>query len=678
MKRIKTSGKISLMAVFLILSLLITSSLVFAQPESGNEYQGMIFSADASTDDYTNAIFVEKEVISGEPEGVASYKISLSTQDGSEIDSIYLADGEKGEFSDLDGKTTYVLEETALFDGSDDQSLPGNLSISYSGDIDSSSHKVIADWGGPTYLYCHITNAGSTVKDYVYDNPKWELWYNASGYAEDGDIIYSSALTDDQLQDLYGTDVIEGQTTITVSAWDLYDAGYSLAAGDYVFRIEQPQGYSESYCWSDDTTAEGEIRCVTVSNTFTHTLTIVKEVVGEYEGDPFIFAVGGHGENSLSPISLNNGESSSTPGLTGQRFVSEASDGDADRTTYAVNGEPVKPKDGHVCVDLTNEDQTVKVTNYFYEDNQLIVEKKIGSGTSTREYYTVELQKWVCPYILSFQSIKVAAAEPITGQCSWQPVYSFEIAVSDPWMMPLSDLIASYGSGQYRVVETGTNDISKWKSLSYSLNGNGVSEASFYLNSDAAVVINDEIIDGPTTVEITNNFKTGGSNGGDTWPKVTIEKEIGEGTATQDSFTVELQKDNDGDWDVVKTITVTPDEEVTVYMQQYGAGTYRVVEVDTDEIDKFDSLSYSTSGDTGDEENEFEVVKNGRNSSVVITNNFEEEQEEEVVPEITEPAAPVVVPEPAPELPKTGAAPIAAGLGLILAAGGLAIRRIKK
>ncbi len=51
-----------------------------------------------------------------------------------------------------------------------------------------------------------------------------------------------------------------------------------------------------------------------------------------------------------------------------------------------------------------------------------------------------------------------------------------------------------------------------------------------------------------------------------------------------------------------------------------------------------------------------------------------------VVPsaEPTQPAPEIItVPEPAPELPKTGA-PVAVGLGLILAAGGLAIRRIKK
>ncbi len=45
---------------------------------------------------------------------------------------------------------------------------------------------------------------------------------------------------------------------------------------------------------------------------------------------------------------------------------------------------------------------------------------------------------------------------------------------------------------------------------------------------------------------------------------------------------------------------------------------------------------------------------------------------EPTVPEI------ITVPEPTPELPKTGAAPIASGIGLILAAGGLALRKIEK
>ncbi len=332
-------------------------------------------------------------------------------------------------------------------------------------------------------------------------------------------------------------------------------------------------------------------------------------------------------------------------------------------TTTGINGESAGD-DGIQTIG-------VYIYNQFNEDEpdnpELIVKKRIGSGTSTQKYYTAELQKWECPYLQT--SALVAADETIVGECGWVTVDSFEIAVSEPWSKTLSDLYKEYGYGEFRVIETGTDEISNWKSLSYAVDDETVDEAGFWVYGEE----NDDIV-----VVVTNNFKSGGGGDSDTWPQLTIEKEIGEGTATQDTFTVELQKLVDEDWSTVATFNIAPDNSKTVYMKQYGAGTYRVVEI-TDGIDNFDSVSYSVSGDTTGDEYQFKVVKNGRNSEVLVTNNFEdEEEEEEVIIEETEPAEPIIVPEPAPELPKTGAAPIAAGLGLILAAGGLAIRRIKK
>ncbi|KUG02387.1 hypothetical protein ASZ90_020209 [hydrocarbon metagenome] len=312
------------------------------------------------------------------------------------------------------------------------------------------------------------------------------------------------------------------------------------------------------------------------------------------------------------------------------------------------------------------------IVNYFEGDTppdepELIVKKKIGSGASTQKYYSVDLQKWVCPN-LERASLMVAE-NPIDNECGWETIDSFEIAVGEPWSVTLNDLYAEYGNGEYLVVETDFDEIKNWKSSSYALNGNTVDEARFWVYGEE----NADII-----VEVTNNFKTSG--GGDTWPQLTIEKKIGDGTSTQNTFTVELQKEDGDDWDVVDNFTITAGSTKTVNMQQYKSGTYRVVEI-TDEIDNFKSVSYSVTGDTADND-EFKVVLNGRSSKVVVTNNF---GEKEVIIEETEPATPVIpapeiitVPEPAPVLPKTGTAPIAAGLGLMLAAGGLAIIRIKK
>ncbi len=297
----------------------------------------------------------------------------------------------------------------------------------------------------------------------------------------------------------------------------------------------------------------------------------------------------------------------------------------------------------------------VEIYNEFEKDTpgddpELIIKKKIGSGNSTQNDYTVEIQKW----------------NDNSSEWETQVTYT-DLSVSNPISIELSDLIIKYGEGEYRVVETDTDSISKWKSFSYTVDGDatGVDYAPFDVDEDSE----DDI-----TVVVTNNFKTSHGGGDDSWPILTIEK-IVKGDTTEDSFTVELLEKDGDDWDVADTFTIEDGETLTIDMEDYGAGTYMVVE-DTDEIDdkNFESVSYKVTGDTTDDE--FDVVKNGRSSKVVVTNNFEEE--EEVIIKGAEPAEPVIIPEPAPELPKTGAAPIAAGLGLLLAASGLALRRNRK
>ncbi len=305
----------------------------------------------------------------------------------------------------------------------------------------------------------------------------------------------------------------------------------------------------------------------------------------------------------------------------------------------------------------------ITITNYFERHcgNKLTIIKKIDKSGASPSQNTFEMTLMVkddndkyVPY----------ETEDFTNP--------FSIGIEDDPAYTIENLPL----GQYKVVET-TTGISHLSSVKYDVDGPEVQD-------DGSIVIyttTDE--PGPSDlpeiqeidVTVTNKFSGGGGGGGDTWPQLTIKKEIGAGTATQDTFTVELQKLTDDEWSTVDTFSIKPDNSKTVYMKQYGAGTYRVIEI-TDGIDNFDSVSYSVSGDTTDNEYEFEVVKNGRNSSVVVTNNFEDE--EEIIIEETIPAEPIIVPEPAPVLPKTGAAPIAAGLGLMLAAGGLAIRRIKK
>jgi len=318
------------------------------------------------------------------------------------------------------------------------------------------------------------------------------------------------------------------------------------------------------------------------------------------------------------------------------------------------------------------------IVNYFKGDTppgepELIVKKRIGSGTSTQKYYNAELQKWVCPYL---DRVSIMEEGPDVGECSWETIRSFQIAVGEPWSMTLADIYDEYDYGQYRVIETDTGTISNWTSLSYTVDGQSGNEFEIYGEETADIIL-----------EVTNNFRTGGGGGGDTWPRLTVEKQIGEGTSTQNTYTVELQKLDDNEWSTKDTFAISPGSSKSVSMQAYGSGTYRIVEINTDQIKNFKSVSYSVSGDPADNSNEFKVSLNGRSSTVTVTNNFKDGDEditttepEPAVPFIPAPEVPEIIsiPEPAPALPKTGAAPMAAGLGLILAAGGLAIRRIRK
>ncbi len=272
LKKTKTSKKISLLAVLLIFSLLLSSSLVYADA-GGNSgangsLTGVIFSAAGETEE--SSLTVEKIVQGEEPEGVESYKISLFDQGGSEIDSCYLTDEEEKQFEVADG--SYMLEETAVFDGFSDQPLPDNLNVTYSGDIDSDNK--VTRQSGTEALSCTIINTGDnanmTVEEYVYDNgcPEWKLWYYDSGSAADGSIVYTSTLTESQLENLWTEN---GETIIRVDAGDLAGQGHSLEPGRYAFQIYQPEGHDvEVDCWTGDieVTSVGSSYSVTVTNTF--------------------------------------------------------------------------------------------------------------------------------------------------------------------------------------------------------------------------------------------------------------------------------------------------------------------------------------------------------------------------------------------------------------------------
>ncbi len=140
-------------------------------------------------------------------------------------------------------------------------------------------------------------------------------------------------------------------------------------------------------------------------------------------------------------------------------------------------------------------------------------------------------------------------------------------------------------------------------------------------------------------------------------------------------------------------------------ISSYDDGSYRVLE-DTEDISRLKSVKYAVDGGDANEDCEAFAINsnNTKDITVLITNRFRSSSsggssdngsitittsDEPTTVTEPEPAQPepeikaqdvpeiITVPEPSPELPKTGA-PMAVGLGLILAAGGLAIRRIKK
>jgi len=695
MKNMKTSGIFALLATLLVISLLMSSSLVFAEGGSDIVDKSSLNITGQGADVSTRCE-ISKQVINSDT--TDKFDIDLYPYpSGAKISTISLANGESITF---EGNTSlnagqYYLEETN----------PGAASVAYSYEpeeyfeLNACVSQIWADYEN---------TADESNGDMLLDPPSatYEVWYIATG------------------NPMNGTKVFGPEVVAPVPAGGSGTIYYQpTEPGNYKFKINHHLNRDPKVAWSD-TIEVPSVGCsapvvVTVTNTFEeeseYGKLYIKKIVngngpdGPYEvslcptGSPALrVADNGSADDNCIYLEIYKNQENSFKNeayeFWGWYYVSEYGPVNNNHQGYLVylsdsnwdydpdspiagdgeEGFQVPDENTPVNLDDPYADVYLVIVNYFKGDTppgepELIVKKRIGSGTSTQKYYNAELQKWVCPYL---DRVSIMEEGPDVGECSWETIRSFQIAVGEPWSMTLADIYDEYDYGQYRVIETDTGTISNWTSLSYTVDGQSGNEFEIYGEETADIIL-----------EVTNNFRTGGGGGGDTWPRLTVEKQIGEGTSTQNTYTVELQKLDDNEWSTKDTFAISPGSSKSVSMQAYGSGTYRIVEINTDQIKNFKSVSYSVSGDPADNSNEFKVSLNGRSSTVTVTNNFKDGDEditttepEPAVPFIPAPEVPEIIsiPEPAPALPKTGAAPMAAGLGLILAAGGLAIRRIRK
>lgn len=320
-------------------------------------------------------------------------------------------------------------------------------------------------------------------------------------------------------------------------------------------------------------------------------------------------------------------------------------------------------------------DVTVTVTNNYKDDPptpeypDLVIKKTIGTGSTSQDYFTVELQK---------EEYERQAGD------NWDTKETYSVPKNGSKTISIKDLVDNYGSGNYRVVElvdsNNIDDWSKFKSVYFTVDGESRID---YSDKNASIpfastsfVLHEEL-EKDVTVTVTNNFESGGGSSDD--PYLIIKKVIGNGSTDQNNFTVVLQIEEDGAWEDVEPYTIPKNGSKRINLKNFTAGDYRIIETGTEDIEDLISFSYTVNGTDYDSEAPFEVVRgSSKNITVTVTNNFGDKgiiihEPEPLTPEI------ITVPVELPELPKTGAAaPIAGGLGLLLAAGGLAINRIKK
>ncbi|KUG02388.1 hypothetical protein ASZ90_020210 [hydrocarbon metagenome] len=699
MKRIKRSGRLSLLAVLLVASLLMTTSSYLAEVDPNWDKSSLCFTSDndQKIDIQGQYLQINKIVdVSADYEGnvPTSFSVDIYDSDSDAYETtLSISEGTNNTSFNQPGE--WMFEEQPC--GAAIAYDPGSqqFEISQSASIITATVKNGDD---------SEAMAGSTA---------YEVWWAASGNPKDGIIVDSGSIP-------------------ALESGETYDLTYDVAdnpngsAGNYMFKAYQRPGHNGTgVLWSGQISVnvkDSTAIPVTITNTYdndpiTHTLTIEKVVVGAYDGQAFQFAVKSTGENSLwAPIYLNDGESDSTSGLTGLKYVKEVVANGADSITYEVNGITVTPDDdGFVQVDLTNQDVTVKVTNYFGQQpyGKLYI-KKIINGDDPEEEYTVRL----CPYG-ELQAYALAGdGQPGDGCISLNiekgvNTFNYEDYEFD---------------GLYSIYEDGPVTDEHQGYLVF------LSDSDWDYDSDSPIagegVDGFDVPDESTPVDLDDpnsdvylvivNYFEGDTPSDE--PRLIVEKSI-TGNATQREFTVQLQKwecaSPESDfarvadlslecgWQTVETFNLLrTNNDWTLNLKdiisEYGSGDYRIIE-NTQGITRLVSVNYALDGEnTGEDFAAFYLGREIENDiKVVITNRFSSssssgggsstsytppaEPEEPVIvlepePQIPAPIVPeiIAVPEPTPQLPKTGAAPMAAGMGLILAAGGFAIRRIKK
>lgn len=205
------------------------------------------------------------------------------------------------------------------------------------------------------------------------------------------------------------------------------------------------------------------------------------------------------------------------------------------------------------------------------------------------------------------------------------------------------------------------------------------------------------IVNGQTTyITITNTYN--GSTPGE-GASITIVKRVTGDNAPDDDalFDITLYKYNSEtkDMDVYETFQLADDGSITF---DVDPGTYEVEEADVD-YDHFRGVVYTQEGpfDVADDQQKTVTITNrftnngggggsssGGGGSSQPDNPTVEVAEPEPEPPVFQPPIievpePIVVPEPLPELPKTGASSVMLmSLGLLLTGGGIMVNRFRK